>query len=104
MFKLISHFFDSVTIFSRNFRDRIASYSIDYVASTPGYFATESTAESRMMKFTVVYDWLRTGKGLAVDYVANVPGNFATESSKYEAILSEKSSVVFTKNICIVFI
>ena len=74
------------------------------MANNPGFFATESTAKSRMMKFTVVYDWLRTGKGLAVDYVANNPGNVVTESSKYEAILSEKSSVVFTKNICIVFI
>ena len=86
------------------FCDRIASYSIDSVARNHGFLATESTAESRMMKFTVVYDWLRTGKGLAVDSVAKFPGNFATESSKYEAILSEKSSVVFTKNICIVFI
>ena len=56
------------------------------------------------MKFTIVYDWLRTGRGPAVDSVAKFPGNFATESSKYEAILSEKSSVVFAKNICIVFI
>ena len=42
------------------------------------------------MKFTIVYDWLRTGRGPAVDSVAKFPGNFATESSKYEAILSEK--------------
>ena len=70
----------------------------------PGNFVTESTAGSRRMKFTIVYDWLRTGRGPAVDSVAKLPGNFATESSKYEAILSEKSSVVFTKNMCIVFI
>ena len=56
------------------------------------------------MKYTIVYDWLRTGRGPAGDSVAKFPGKFATDSSKYEAILSEKNSVVFTKNICIVFI
>ena len=42
------------------------------------------------MKFTIVYDWLRTGRVPAVDSVAKFPGNFATESTKYKAILSEK--------------
>ena len=74
------------------------------MAKFPGNFATESTAGPWRMKFTIVYDWLRTGRGPAVDSVANFPGHFVTESSKYEAILSEKSSVVLTKNICIVFI
>ena len=49
------------------------------------------------MKFTIVYDWLRTGKGLAVDYVAKYPRFFATKSSKYAAILSEEN---FRKKLC----
>ena len=97
-------------------RDRIASYSIDYVAQFPDLFPTESTAGPWRMKFTIVYDWLRTGRVPAVDSVAKFPGDFATESTKYKAILSEKkfcclhteymilserNSAVFTHNIYI---
>ena len=73
---------------SCKFRDRMASYLVNYVGKFPRHFLTESTAglgkHIPSIKEDGIHDWLRTGS----HSVNKFPGNSLTESTKDEAIMS----------------